>query len=76
MVELQGTGVVTTWEPPFDHHAAITSYEVALISASGGEVHDLTNCDASAGPVFSALTCTIPMVDIPALTSLSVEQLI
>ena len=76
VVELQGTGVVLTWEAPFHHYAAITSYEVALITASRGDVYDLTNCDASTDPVFSALSCTIPMVDIPSLTSLSVDQLI
>jgi hypothetical protein len=81
LVELQGTDVAISWTEPVDHYSPITSYQVILMDVNNDAVSDMTydgvsHCDASTDPVFSALSCTLPMLAIPALTGLSVDQLI
>ena len=56
-------------------------YQVILLDVDNDAVSDLTfdgvtHCDASTDPVFSALSCTVPMLAIPALTGLTVDNLI
>jgi len=75
-VTLDGIDVKITWEAPDNHDETIDAYEVLFKKADGTYVEDTVNCDASSDPVFSALTCSIPMIEIPTLTSRTVDTVI
>jgi len=74
-VGLSGTDVWINWNAPDDHNEAITEYDI-LILKSDASYASHANCDGTDGTVISNTECFIPMVEIPALTSLATDELI
>jgi hypothetical protein len=75
-VVLDGVNVKVTWLKPAENGSTIDGYEVSFKKLDGTFAIDTTNCNAGTDPVFSAKTCSIPMISIPALTNLVVDTLI
>lgn len=75
-VTLDGTQVRITWLKPEDHYGEITAYQVLLRKADLTYVEYILRCDGSINPALSALTCTIPMLEIKPLTGITLNTLI
>ena len=67
------TSVTIAWSAPFDHAAPVDYYEVLLQAAGGAFV---TACDGTDAAIIAALACSVPMVQVAALTGLAVDSLL
>jgi len=75
-VAIDGTNVKFTWTAPGANNAAIDSYEIVFLQSDTTYALDATNCDASAGLVFTNRECSFAMTTHSANTGLTVGTLI
>jgi len=75
-VSIVNTNVQISWQAPFDNYEAITAYDVVLLTSTGAQVQDLTNCNGANGTIVTNRSCQIPMPTVITLTSLTQGSLI
>jgi len=75
-VSIVGTDVQISWGEPINNFEPITAYEIVLLTSTGNQVNDLTNCDGSQAAKVTARVCLIPMSQVINLTGLTQGSLI